>query len=349
MDKGRISLKQLSLMIFMFTLGDSILVLPSGVIFSARQDAWISGLISLVVGSMIMFLYYRVYMIDSNRTFLDNCRNVMGKWLGGTISIIYIFYCYISVALLMRELGAFFLTHFLIRTPMQIIMGLFILTVALAVRIGVVSIARASEIFIPVVLLLLSFLFFMLIYKINLKEFFPIWENGSKSILRGSIPFSAFAYMEIVSIIIFFSLVKDEKITFKKIWIPSLLGGAVLVIATCYCITVLGVDEAANSLYPTLKLGQKIKIGVFFQRLDIIVAILWLLTMFFKTVFYYYFTIQGTGMLFKLKEPNYLIFPLAFLAIPLGLNVAENIVDLNYELVNIWPFFDFTVSIIIPG
>ncbi|MEK4066643.1 hypothetical protein NYE65_09000 [Peribacillus sp. FSL R5-0717] len=40
LEKGKIGSRQLLILVILYTLGDSILVLPSVVAFEAEQDAW---------------------------------------------------------------------------------------------------------------------------------------------------------------------------------------------------------------------------------------------------------------------------------------------------------------------
>lgn len=46
LEKGKIGSRQLMILVILYTLGDSILVIPSIVASEAEQDAWISGMIA---------------------------------------------------------------------------------------------------------------------------------------------------------------------------------------------------------------------------------------------------------------------------------------------------------------
>lgn len=348
MEKGRISLRQFLVMVFLFTLGDAILVLPAAVIYPAKQDAWISGLISLVVGAGIIFLFYKVGNTYPEKSFVEIMEAILGKWFGKVVAIAFIAYTLLSVGVLLRELGAFFLTHYLKGTPMQVVMALFIITVALAVRLGVEIVGRSAEIFLPWVLATILISVTLLLGKIDIKEMFPIYENGPKPILKGSIQFIAFPFLEIVPLLMFKQFVTDQKLKYKHLFFASFLGGFVLFVATFMAIVILGPYNGGNVLYPTLKLAQEIKVGAFIQRMDILVATFWLFTIFFKMTFYLYATTMGISQIFKVKEFRFIVFPLAFLAIPVALNSARDIVDLNEKLIQIWPFFDFTIGLVIP-
>lgn len=335
-------------MVFLFTLGDAILVLPATVIYPAKQDAWISGLFSLVVGSGIIYLFYKIGNTYPDKSFVQIIEAILGKWFGKAIVLVFIFYTFLSTGILLRELGAFLLTHYLKGTPMQVVMALFIITVALAVRLGVEIIGRTAEIFLPWVIATILISVTLLLGQIEIKEMFPIYENGPKPILLGSLQFIAFPFLEIVPLLMFKQFVSDQKLKYKHLFWASFLGGFVLFVATFMAIVILGPYNAGNVLYPTLKLAQEIKVGSFIQRMDILVATFWLFTIFFKTSFYLYATTIGISQVCKMKEFRFIVFPLAFLAVPVALNCARDIVDLNEKLVRIWPFFDYTVGLFIP-
>ncbi|NCT36478.1 GerAB/ArcD/ProY family transporter [Bacillus sp. EB93] len=58
LEKGKIGSRQLMILVILYTLGDSILVIPSIVASEAEQDAWISGMISVAIAPLLIVLIY---------------------------------------------------------------------------------------------------------------------------------------------------------------------------------------------------------------------------------------------------------------------------------------------------
>jgi len=57
LEKGEISPHQFTIMIASFIIGGSILYVPSGVIHSVQQDAWIASTLVVVLGLLLVFLF----------------------------------------------------------------------------------------------------------------------------------------------------------------------------------------------------------------------------------------------------------------------------------------------------
>ena len=113
-------------------------------------------------------------------------------------------------------------------------------------------------------------------------------------------------------------------------------------------ILVLGADLTARQTYPSYMLGKKIKIGTFLQRIEVIVAIIWMLTIYFKLTICYYGLSVGLAQLFGLKNYKILTFPLAFLIIPFAIFMSPNIVSINQFITKTLTPYSFTICFILP-
>jgi spore germination protein KB len=114
------------------------------------------------------------------------------------------------------------------------------------------------------------------------------------------------------------------------------------------CILVLGADLTARQSYPSYMLGKKIKIGDFLQRVEVLVAIIWMLTIYFKLTICYYGLSLGLAQLFGLKSYKILTFPLAFLIIPFSIFISPNIVSIDQYVTKALTPFSFTICFILP-
>lgn len=54
LEKGKIGSRQLTILVILYTLGDSILVLPSIVASEAEQDGWVSGIIGVAIAPLLV-------------------------------------------------------------------------------------------------------------------------------------------------------------------------------------------------------------------------------------------------------------------------------------------------------
>ena len=88
----------------------------------------------------------------------------------------------------------------------------------------------------------------------------------------------------------------------KSFYIGFLIGGIIINHLIALSILVLGANLTARQAYPSYMLGKKISIGTFFQRVEVIVAIIWMFTLYFKITICYYGLSLGLAQLFGLKN-----------------------------------------------
>ena len=59
-EKGKIDVRQFTVLVIMFTLGSTILIVNLVVLHAAKQDAWIAACIGLLGGILLVLLYQYV-------------------------------------------------------------------------------------------------------------------------------------------------------------------------------------------------------------------------------------------------------------------------------------------------
>ncbi|MFM1654670.1 endospore germination permease [Brevibacillus sp. B_LB10_24] len=350
LQNGQISLKQFTVLVILATIGDSILVLPAIPAMEAKQDAWIVAVFSVIVGSLLGFLYYAVWKRHPDLTLIEYSEEILGKWLGTVVSLLFLGYCFINSAAYLREIGDFLTTNILPQTPIEAIHIIFLLIVLMGVRLGLESIARTAEIFFPWAIILVLFLTIALLPQAHFQNIKPVLEGGVKPILRGSITFIAYPFMELVIVLMVLPYVNtDARKKVRNSLVAGMVwGGAVLFLVTTLAILVLGVDFTTRHLYPSYTLAKKINIGEFIRRFEVVVAIIWFLTIFFKFILYVYGLSIGLAQMLRLKEYRALTLPLGMILIPLSIIISPNIAYLLTVERIYWPLFDATYSLLLP-
>ncbi|WP_019119498.1 GerAB/ArcD/ProY family transporter [Brevibacillus massiliensis] len=350
LQNGQISLKQLTVLVVLATIGDSILVLPAIPAHEARQDAWIVAIFSVIVGTLLGILYHAVGKLHPDLTVIGYSEEILGKWTGMVVSLLFLGYCFINSAAYLREIGDFITIHILPQTPLEAIHITFLLIVLMGVRLGLEPIARTAEIFFPWVIILTLFLVIALLPQAQIHNVQPILEGGVKPILRGSVTFISYPFMELVIVLMVLPYVNtDERKKVRNSLIAGVaLGGLVLFLVTTLAILVLGVDLTARHLYPSYILAKKINIGEFIRRVEVILGIIWFLTIFFKFILYVYGLSIGLAQLLRLKEYRALTLPLGMILVPLSLLISPNISYLFTVERLYWPFFNATYSVLLP-
>jgi len=348
LENGKISVRQFIILVIMITIGDSILVLPTIPALHAKQDAWISGMIALAAGLPIVFMLGTFGKLYPGVTLVQCNEKILGKWFGTAASVLFLFYCVINTAIMVREIGDFMTTQIMPETPIQSIHILFLGIMIIAVRLGLETFARAGEIFFPWFILLFLTLALFLSPQVEIKKMLPIYEEGIKPIIQGSLTFISFPFMELAAFLMVTPYVNQVKERRRGLMIGAVLGWLVLITVMFLCILVLGDDFTARNIYPSYSLAKKISVGRFIERIEAILAIMWILTTFFKTTLYFYAVNLGMAQLLKLKEYRMLTLPSAMLIAVLTLVVSPNITYYSWVVERYWTYFDITFCVLLP-
>jgi spore germination protein KB len=344
----KISSFQFFILVIMFVVGSSVLYIPSVLAASAKEDAWIVGVIGGFLGVGIVFLYIKMAEASQGKDLIQMYDSVFGSILGKVFTIIFCFYCLIIASLILRGIGDFMFTQIMPETPIEIIMGLFIFLVIHAQKYGVEVFARTAEIFFPWIIFLFTFGVCMILRDIEFVRIFPILSNGIKPILKGTFSYFGFPYLECLLLLMLLPYCNHLK-SAKKSWILGTIAGAIiLLIIIVLSIMVLGPEMTARQSYVTYILAKKMGIPHVFERMEVIIAIFWILTIFYKLLICSFCLTKSIGTLLKVEEEKILAFPLGIIIFCTAIISGEDVVYLNDFSSKIWPFVALQIGLLLP-
>jgi len=343
----RISGRQFALMAAYVAIGDSMLVLPSIPINDAQQNAWISALVGLAAGMMVVWLLSAAGRLYPHLTLVQAAEQLLGKWTGKAVSALFVVYLFLSIGAHTREIGDFLTTQMMPETPIQAIHIMYAGILAMAARLGLETIARTGEFFFSFFIVFLAAFILFLIPDIKLNNLLPVLDGGIKPILRGSITMTAYPFMELAVLLMAIPAVRKPQAVHANFMRGAFMGGAVVLLIILLSILVLGPDYATRSIYPSYALAKKINVGRFFQRLEVILAFMWLLTSFIKSAIFFKVLQTAIAQTAGLRTDKRLELPLGMLVVFFSLIISSNISDFH-EADLYWPYMDMTFSVILP-
>lgn len=138
LEKGKISSGEFLILVIIFTIGGSILNVPALLVNLAKQDAWISYLITTLVSLCFVFLYNKLASIYPSKTYVELNEKILGKWVGKVSALLFLFYILYLLSALLYEIGSFSTTQILVGTPIEIYYGSFFIDMhnRCTIRIG---------------------------------------------------------------------------------------------------------------------------------------------------------------------------------------------------------------------
>jgi spore germination protein KB len=345
---GKISERQFMVLVFLYTIGTTILVIPSGLAAAAKQDAWIGALAGVCLGPLIIWLYAALWRLFPDKTFVGICEAALGKWLGLTVSVLFSFCSFIGAATVLFYVGNFFKTHFIPNTPLSFINTFFAIVVVMGVRLGLETISRTAELMLPWIVLLFVVLVASLTPEIKFENVQPVLESGIKPLLMSALSFAGTAYLPAIFLFAIFPCVQNRDKARKKLFTAALIGGLCVVLVTALCILILGADITGRSMFPSYALVKKINIGGFLQRIEAILAGLWFITTYIKTTFYFYGWVSSFAEMMKLNEYRSVTMPFGIIMVVFSLVVYPDVVFMQKWDSTVFLPYILTMGLFIP-
>jgi spore germination protein KB len=353
-EKAKISLYQLFVLILLFELGSAILVPLAS---DAKQDAWLAILFGMFGGLFLFWINYRLFLYYPELTPPEYMQKLLGKILGTILAFCYIILFMYSAARVLRDFGEMLLTFAYLETPLFIVNALLMLVIIYAVSKGIEVVARTGELFFVFIYFLAISGFVLIVFSglIDINNLKPILEEGIFPVAK--VVFTQtlfFPFGEAIVFSMIFPYVKKRK-TAKKVGLFAIgLSGINLAITMAINIGVLGVDLTARSQFPLLSTIQSIQVAEFLERLDVFFMISLVICIYFKVSIYFYAALASTAVIFKVKAPSGLAYPLGmvvlFMSVTIASSYAEHLKEgLEFVTHYMHPFFFVFIPLLLLG
>lgn len=326
MKQEKLSALQLFYIIVGFEVGNTvILALGAG----AKQDAWLSTVLGMIGGLILMFIYTKLSAYYPGDTLIQMIPKIIGKYLAFPINLIYIFYFALLASTACRNFGELIVTTILSKTPLVVIIGVFMALVIYCLRSGVEIFGRMGEVVFPVYIfaIVLVWVLLLSVEQFNLNNLTPVVGNGVKIIVKEAFPQTLISFGEAIIILMFFPVL-NKKHHARKIGIAVIvIGGILLTLNTIMNISVLGPEIYSSVKFPLLSATRLISIADFLERFDALIILLMVSGVFFKIGGWTYGAAVGIAHLFNLKDYRSILVGIGTVIIPLSLLHASSDVE----------------------
>lgn len=347
-EEIKISNNQLFSLAACGAIGGTIIVVSSLLASIAKQDAWITALITPACGLGVICLYYYLGKQYPDKTIIGIVKQIFGKWMGIIVSVCYVFF-FIQISYHITWHMGDFVCHYYHETPEYIIYGILVVGMVIAVLYGLEAFARASEIFLKI----MSFFFFLaiilLLPKIDVTNLLPVLENGILPSLKAAVFMSAFSIFTLQSLLMIFPANSNDLPRAGKAFGKGFLWGSLIVfIATIMSIMVLGSNISARTVFPTFLLFKEIDIAGIFTRLEFVIAIIWIISEFMINLMFFYAAVKALAEFLKLKDYRKIVLPLGLINLVMsGITFPDTIYQVNWNSI-VWTPYAATFGLFIP-
>ncbi|BBH22365.1 germination protein BB [Paenibacillus baekrokdamisoli] len=342
--KDQITTIQTTAMVSKSMIGTGILILPRAIAKEVgTPDGWISvilsGLIALLAGYIIVKLSQRF----PNQTFYQYSQIVVGPLLGKFFGIVMSVYFILCAGYLLRVMGEVIRMFLLEKTPLEVIMIIFLFVATYLTVAGINPIARLVELFLPIIIIILIAFIVFSSQSFELDNMRPVLGDGVMPVLKGT-KSSIFTYSGFEVMLVLTAFMKEPQKAVKSaiagISLVVLLYGLVIVIS----FGTISVDELKTVIWPTMTVAKDIELpGGFFERFESLFTVLWVISMYTAFVLYQYTSSLGLSQIFRKKHQTFV-----YASLPIIYLVAMFPADLN-DVFKFGDILGWTLSLFVAG
>lgn len=342
LETGRISGRQVSLLLIVIIVSTSLLFPPTIVARLAQQDAWLSVVLALPVGLLVGALVVGLSRRFPGLTLVEYSQVVLGPWAGRVIGLAFVWWFLHVAAIVAREMGTLLTTAVFDQTPIEVIIFLMVMLTASAVRNGIETLARSNDFMFWIQLGSYLAVLALVTPQVIPQNLTPVLERGIGPILQGS--WVAGSWMgEVVIVSMFLPFLDYQRQAGASIiWALGLVT-AITAGSIAMALFVLGPATAGRLTVAVLTLARLVSVGRIIERMDAIIMVIWVLGLFIKISAFYYAASLGLAQILSLRDFRPVVLPLGLLIAVLSLLLFRNTPQLVDFLGFAWPSYSVTI------
>lgn len=276
MNSSKLNTIDAIMLILTIVVTHTILSLPRNILLVTKSASIINLIYISIITIFIAYFIFRLMRNFSGLDLLDISEFLGGKNLKTIIGIIYIVYFLISSSILLRNFCESLKIIYYPITEIKFIILLFIVALCMANRLDFSATIKTNSLILPFVLGSMIFLFFSNMNKFVPERIFPILGDGVLTTFGwGLINLASFGG---ISYLYFLPPLLNEPQKMKKISLISIGVSAIyLILCVSTLLFMFSFFLDTNEITPLYNATRYIEFGNFFQRLESIFLLFWIL------------------------------------------------------------------------
>ncbi len=344
MIKERLSDKEAICILITFIMGTTLIL---GIGGDAKNDAWISGMLSLIMYLPMLLIYSRLLSLYQDKDLFDILIIVFGKVFGRIVAVIYIWYAFHLGALVLRNFGEFINTVAMPETPLLVPIICLQIVCITGVCLGLEVVGRITTYFLPLLFFIILLVQLLGIPQLHFNYLKPVLGNGIVPVIKGAFSTFAFPFAETVLFLGLFSSLETKKSPKKIYLLGTLISAFVIINISIRNITVLG-NMRDSFYFPSYEAVSRINIGDFIQRIEVTVSMVFIFGAFIKTAVCLMVTCKGIGKVLNLKDYRSIAIQTGLIMAYFAYSIYDNIMDMKYWAFKVYEYYAFPMQVIIP-
>ncbi|TDX52380.1 GerAB/ArcD/ProY family transporter [Orenia marismortui] len=270
----------------------------------AKQDAWISILLAMLLSYILLWIYLKLQSYFPNDNLALMIIKSVEKPIAYTLVIFYSIY-FFYIALLNFSMFVEFIRFYLLpQTSKLTISVLLLINIFYINSLGIEVIARLAGLMAPLFILFVIIIYSLIFSSgiVNFQNLQPFLGNGITAVVDAAIPeLLIFPFADMVLLLMIWEYVKIKKSISQISFLAMTLGGVIITFALIIIIGVLGVNWATIANVANMAVSQLINIG-YLKNIDVIIVIVLFLLGFFKMIPFLFGSISLVNSLLNLHN-----------------------------------------------
>ena len=276
MSKYKIGNLEAIMIVLIIVVTHTISSLPRQLLVSTKSATIINLIYVSIIATILAFTIFKLLKKFPGQDIIDISYFVGGKIFRNIIGIIFILYFLVSSSVLLRNFCESLKILYFPMTDINYIILLFIIALCTANRLDFGATLKTNLLILPLVFVSIIFLFFANMNKFVPQRIFPILGDGFfNTFVSGLGNLSAFSG---IIFLYFLPPILKEPEKFKKIAIISTIATAVyLILCVSTLLFMFSFFLDTDEITPLYNATRYIELGSFFQRLESVFLLFWIL------------------------------------------------------------------------
>ncbi len=331
-------------LIVMVTLNEIIFNIPNFVIKASGSSAWITLVFHFGFIMLWGLFICKFFKELESRDLVDVSFYLGGKTLKWIVGILYIFLFIAVSSYILRYFSNVLELVYFDSTPTSFLLLFFLAGSVFAAQKGIKPISYINLTLFPIILLSLIIIFFSALKDIVPQRIFPILGFSAYKTFISC--FSTIFTFGSIAYLYFFIPILKKPNDYKKVTITSIIISGIYMFFSILClIMVFPYDAFTDDILSMYLLTRRITFGEFFQRIDAMFILFWILSVLVFLSMNFYFTTSVLKKLLNIKYSKELNYSIAFIVFSIALSF-ESIVSMKHIL-NVYIKYAFIILCLI--
>lgn len=345
MNKEVITNKQMFAIITMFLMGSTLVL---GAVGEAKQSAWLAIIFGTLFAVPIIVIYAKTLSLFPGKDVFEIMEMVFGKIIGKATSLLFTWFAFHLGALVIRNFGEFITTVSIPETPKLILMLMLAIMCIWIIRDGIEVLGRWTCATLPILLFIIITIVSLSLTNADVENLKPVLEEGFAPVLSGAFGLISFPYAETVLLMATFNSLPNQKSSYKVYLSGLFFGGLMIFIITLRNILVLGADTISLLYFPSYVAVSKLNIGDFFQRVELMVSIVFIFSGFVKISICLLAACKGISKVLNIENYRFIVAPVGLMMVNLAYWIYNDIIEMEEWAFKIWKYYAFPFQVILP-